>query len=156
MIEAKIVTTRVCEAIGRADSPETLEAIWRANVEHASWYGDAREHLVCFGCDTRFNVSQMFLISVGTLNETPAHPREILRPIIIANCYGFCLAHNHPSGDATPSEADRALTRRMREAADLMQIHLYDHVIMGRHKSPQEAHGNTKPSYFSFKEHGLL
>ncbi|MGA0846913.1 MAG: JAB domain-containing protein, partial [Luteolibacter sp.] len=57
--------------------------------------------------------------------------------------------HNHPSGEPTPSEADRALTRRIREAADLMQIHLLDHVIVGR-KRP------GAPPYFSFKEHGLL
>ena len=61
----------------------------------------------------------------------------------------FVLVHNHPSGDPTPSEADRALTRRMREAADLMQIHLLDHVIIGR-----ECPG--APPYFSFKEHGLI
>jgi DNA repair protein RadC len=72
-----------------------------------------------------------------------------MRPAVIANCYAMALLHNHPSGDPTPSEADRALTRRVRECADLLQIHLLDHVIVGQPRDNQ-------PGYFSFKEHGLL
>jgi DNA repair protein RadC len=72
-----------------------------------------------------------------------------MRPAVIANCYAMVLLHNHPSGDPTPSEADRALTRRIRESADLLQIHLLDHVIVGQPR-------DNMPGYFSFKEHGLL
>lgn len=108
-----------------------------------------RESLRVVLLDTRHRLIHAEEISLGTLNESLAHPREILRPAISHGAYAFVLVHNHPSGDPTPSEADRALTRRIREAADLMQIHLLDHVIVGRERV-------GAPPYFSFKEHGLL
>jgi DNA repair protein RadC len=150
MIEVKIVETRVCEPIARAASnPEKIAAAWNTHVTNASWYGDGREHLVAFGMDARHNITELFLIAVGCLTECTAHPRDIMRPAVIANCYAMTLLHNHPSGDPTPSEADRALTRRIRECADLLQIHLLDHVIVGQPR-------DNMPGYFSFKEHGLL
>jgi DNA repair protein RadC len=150
MIEAKIVATRVCEPVARAaGTPEKIAAAWNAHVTTAPWYGDGREHLVAFGMDTRHNITELFLIAIGCLNECTAHPRDIMRPAVIANCYAMVLLHNHPSGDPTPSEADRALTRRIRESADLLQIHLLDHVIVGQPR-------DNMPGYFSFKEHGLL
>jgi len=108
-----------------------------------------RESLRVVLLDTRHRLLHMEEISLGTINESLAHPREILRPAISHGAYAFVLVHNHPSGDPTPSEADRSLTRRIREAADLMQIHLLDHVIVGRERP-------AAPPYFSFKEHGLL
>jgi len=108
-----------------------------------------RESLRVVLLDTRHRLIHQEEVSLGTINESLAHPREILRPAISHAAYAFVLVHNHPSGDPTPSEADRALTRRMREAADLMQIHLLDHVIIGRERP------GTSP-YFSFKEHGLI
>ena len=150
MVEAKIVTTRVCEPIAPAGSnPEQIASTWHAHVTPAGWYAADREHLVAFGMDTRHNITELFLIAIGSLNECIAHPREIMRPVVIAGCHAFVLLHNHPSGDPTPGEADRGLTRRIRESADILQIHLLDHVIIGR---PQ----GTAPGYFSFREHGLL
>jgi DNA repair protein RadC len=108
-----------------------------------------RESLRVVLLDTRHRLLHAEEVSLGTINESLAHPREILRPAISHGAYAFVLVHNHPSGDPMPSEADRALTRRIREAADLMQIHLLDHVIIGRERP-------GAPPYFSFKEHGLL
>lgn len=85
----------------------------------------------------------------GTLNESPAHPREIIRAALIHRAHAFILAHNHPSGDPAPSEADRRFTRRINEAAQLMQIELLDHVVIG---APRPG---AKP-YFSFKESGMI
>ena len=84
------------------------------------------------------------LISTGTVNESLAHPREIFKPAIASSAYAFILSHNHPSGDPSPSEADRQLTRRVAHAARLLQIHFLDHVICGR------------PGFFSFQGAGLL
>lgn len=109
----------------------------------------ARESLRIILLDTRHRLIHDEEISLGTVNESLAHPREIFRPAISHGAYAFVLVHNHPSGDPAPSEADRALTRRIREAADLLQIHLLDHVIIGRQRE-------GAPAYFSFKEHGLL
>lgn len=108
-----------------------------------------RESLRVLLLDTRHRLVHEEEVSLGTLNESLAHPREILRPAISHRAYAFVLVHNHPSGDPSPSEADRALTRRIRDAAELMQIHLLDHVIIGRERP-------GAPPYFSFKEHGLL
>jgi DNA repair protein RadC len=108
-----------------------------------------RESLRVVLLDTRHRLVHEEEVSLGTLNESLAHPREILRPALSHGAYALILVHNHPSGDPSPSEADRALTRRIREAAELMQIHLLDHVIIGRVRP-------GAPPYFSFKEHGLL
>jgi DNA repair protein RadC len=108
-----------------------------------------RESLRVVLLDTRHRLIHAEEVSLGTLNESLAHPREILRPALSHGAYAFVLVHNHPSGDPSPSEADRSLTRRIREASELMQIHLLDHVIIGRQRE-------GAPPYFSFKEHGLL
>ncbi len=151
MIEAKLQTVRVCEQPAPVtNTPEKVAAVWNQYVTDSSWYEAGREQLVLFTLDTRHRCTGYFLISVGTLNEALAHPREIMRPVIMSGAYAFVLLHNHPTGDPTPSEADRALTRRIREAADILQVHMLDHVIMG-----DQSLGWPQP-YFSFKEHGLL
>lgn len=150
MIEAKVQTLRVCEETApTCSSPENAFEMWQNHVTNASWFDEQKEALVVFALDTRHRCTAFFLVSLGTLNESLAHPREILRPLLVSGAYAFILAHNHPSGDPSPSEADRALTRRIRECAELLQVHMLDHVIAGR---PNK---NGAP-YFSFKEHGLI
>jgi DNA repair protein RadC len=83
------------------------------------------------------------------LNETLAHPREVLKPVLAFSAYAFILVHNHPSGDPSPSEADLRLTRRIVEASKILQLQLIDHVIIGT-----PAPGRN--SYFSFKEAGAI
>jgi DNA repair protein RadC len=99
--------------------------------------------------DTRHGLLDEREISRGSLNESIAHPREIFRPAIAIGAYAVAVAHNHPSGDPQPSEADRRLTRRLAEAGTLLQIPLVDHVIIG-------ARRGALPPYFSFRESGLL
>jgi DNA repair protein RadC len=99
--------------------------------------------------DTKQRLITMVDISKGTLNEAVAHPREIFRAVITHSAHSFILAHNHPSGDPSPSEADSRLTRRILEACKILQIQLMDHVIIG-----QPINGNQ--GYFSFKEAGLI
>ena len=99
--------------------------------------------------DTRYRLMRVEAVSMGSMNESIAHPREIFRPAITYSAYAVIVVHNHPSGDPSPSQADHGLTRRLAEAADLLQIKLLDHVIIG---APAE--GN--PGYFSFKEAGVL
>ena len=99
--------------------------------------------------DTRHGLLEEIEISMGSLNESVAHPREIFKPAIAKGAYAVAVAHNHPSGDPQPSEADRRLTRRLAEAGTLLQIPLVDHVIIGSKR------GELAP-YFSFREAGLL
>jgi DNA repair protein RadC len=99
--------------------------------------------------DTRYRLLHIEEVSVGSLNESIAHPREIFRPAITYSAYAVIVVHNHPSGDASPSQTDHSLTRRLAEAAELLQIKLLDHIIIG---APSEG----SPGYFSFKEAGVL
>jgi DNA repair protein RadC len=88
-------------------------------------------------------------IAKGTVNQSLAHPREIFRPAIIHSAYAFVMVHNHPSGDASPSEADLQITKRLVSAARILQINFLDHVIVG-----QAMVGGR--GFFSFQEAGLL
>ena len=99
--------------------------------------------------DTRYHLIRTEDVSSGSVNESIAHPRDIFRPAVIASAYAVIVVHNHPSGDPSPSQADHSLTRRLAEAAELMQIKLLDHIIIGAQS--QDASG-----YFSFKEAGVL
>jgi DNA repair protein RadC len=108
-----------------------------------------RESLRVVLLDTRYRLIAVREVSRGTVNESLAHPREIFKPAITHSAYAFVLAHNHPSGDPSPSDADLRLTRKVGEAARLLQIQMLDHLICG-------AANNGKPGYFSFKEAGLL
>ena len=99
--------------------------------------------------DTRYRLLHIEEVSLGSLNESIAHPREIFRPALTYSAHAVIVLHNHPSGDPSPSQTDHSLTRRLAEAAELLQIKLLDHIIIG---APSE--GN--PGYFSFKEAGVL
>jgi DNA repair protein RadC len=99
---------------------------------------NAKQHLI-----------KVVTVSQGTVNESLAHPREIFKPVITHSAYSFVMVHNHPSGDATPSEADIRLTRRINEASRILDLKFMDHVIIGT-----PAPGRTP--YFSFKEGGVI
>jgi DNA repair protein RadC len=83
------------------------------------------------------------------VNESIAHPRDVFRPAVVSSAYAMIVVHNHPSGDPSPSQTDHSLTRRLAEAAELLQIKLLDHIIIG---APSE----QSAGYFSFKEAGVL
>lgn len=80
--------------------------------------------------DTRQRLITMIDVTKGGLNESLAHCRDIFRPVISFSAHSFILVHNHPSGDASPTEADLRLTRRICEAARFLQIQFLDHVII--------------------------
>ena len=106
---------------------------------------DAREErFVALLLDTRSRVFRETTVSVGSLNASIVHPREVFRSAITHGAAALLLAHNHPSGDPRPSREDRELTRTLAEAGKLLDIPVYDHVVVG-------AEG-----YFSFREAGLL
>lgn len=112
----------------------------------------ATESLRVLLLNTRLRLIKVEEISNGSISETVAHPRDILHPVLVHKCHGFVLVHNHPSGDPEPSAADRSMTRRVKEAAEIMRVEMLDHIIIG-HPS---VHGEAGPGYFSFKEHGML
>ena len=84
------------------------------------------------------------LVSIGTLTASLVHPREALRPALTDSAAAVIFVHNHPSGDPTPSQEDRVLTQRLKEAGELLGIRVVDHVVIGRGR------------HTSFVEAGLL
>jgi len=107
------------------------------------------ETLLVLAVDGKLNLIHFEEVSQGGVNSTIAHPREILRPVIMHQAAGFLLAHNHPSGDPAPSRADLNITREVEKAAKLMRVTFHDHLIIGNETSSHKA-------YYSFKERGLL
>ena len=108
-----------------------------------------RESLRVVLLNAKQQLIKIATISQGTVNESLAHPREIFKPAIVLSAYSFIMVHNHPSGDASPSEADMRLTRRINEASRILLLQLIDHVIIG---SPAPG----RSTYFSFKEGGVI
>ncbi|WP_395735379.1 RadC family protein [Prosthecobacter sp.] len=100
--------------------------------------------------NTKLAVVRSEEVFKGSLNQCIAEPRDLLRKVIIHNAYGYILVHNHPSGDPSPSEPDRSLTRRLRDTSAAVGIQLLDHLIVG---APSASRAQP---YFSFKEHGML
>ena len=126
------------------DSPEAVAAFWRGQIATLPWFDPDKEHMVVLVLNTRNRLKGWNLAAIGTLNESVCHPREILRPVLVAAGYAFVIAHNHPSGNPSPSYTDRRVTERLKEAASVLMVRLLDHVVMGRER------------FFSFREAGLL
>jgi DNA repair protein RadC len=99
--------------------------------------------------DNRAQLLKVEEVTRGTLNECLIHPREILRRVLAHSCHSYILVHNHPSGNPSPSAADREITRRLQRASDAVGVTLTDHLVIGSASEDQ-------PAYFSFREAGLL
>jgi len=103
-----------------------------------------KETFLCVLLDTKHNFIREEEISVGSLNESVVHPREVFRHALTESAAAVIFVHNHPSGNPEPSTHDKRLTRRLCEAGKLMGIRVLDHVIIGRNQ------------YYSFAEEGEL
>lgn len=92
--------------------------------------GEAREHFVAVYLDARHRPIADQIVSVGTATASLIHPREIFQAAVLVGACALVVAHNHPSGDPTPSDEDRSVTKRLAEAGKLIGIKLLDHVII--------------------------
>ena len=100
-----------------------------------------KEHFWSIGLDTKMGVKYVEVVTIGTLEASLVHPREVFRLAIMHGVASLIVAHNHPSGDIQPSLQDRGVTRSLASASKLLGIPLHDHLIIG-------AHGKT----FSFAQ----
>ena len=91
-----------------------------------------REHFYILHLNTRMEVTGREVVSIGSLDATIVHPREIFRTSIKKSAASIVLVHNHPSGDPSPSDDDLSITRRLVDAGRLLGINVADHVIIGR------------------------
>jgi DNA repair protein RadC len=105
-----------------------------------------REHFVVLMLDQKNHVIGLHTVSMGSLTTSIVHPREVFKAAILANAATIICGHNHPSsGDARPSQEDRAITHRLADAGKLLGINVVDHIIIG-----------SAGRYFSFADEGLL
>jgi len=109
----------------RVDGPDALHPL-------LSWMCDeAEEKFVAVYLNARLEPIGMSVVSHGTATCSLVHPREVFKGAILANAYAVIVAHNHPSGDTTPSEDDDKTTRQLIQAGALLNIQVLDHIIVG-------------------------
>jgi DNA repair protein RadC len=107
--------------------------------------GADREHFVVLLLDTQNQVIGIHTVTIGTLDASLIHPREVYKTAILANAASVLLAHNHPSGDPSPSTEDLMVTRQLSEAGITIGIEVLDHVVVG-----------DAGRYYSFREGGRM
>jgi DNA repair protein RadC len=105
---------------------------------------ETKEMFLTLHLDGKNRIICMDLVSIGSLNQSIVHPREVFKTALLSNAAAIICVHQHPSGDSTPSSEDIAITRRLKEAGEIMGIKILDHIIIG------------DGQYLSFVERGLL
>ena len=129
---------RTCHLGAHISSPDDLIPF----VNHYAM--SEKEHFLAVTLNGGHNIIQIHVVSVGTINRTIIHPREVFGEAIRENATAVILCHNHPSGHTYPSEEDIETTNNLIEASKILGIPVLDHIIIDCN------------SYFSFKEHELL
>lgn len=103
-----------------------------------------KEHFLTISLNGAHQVLSIRVVSIGTINRTLVHPREVFSEVIAESAAAIICAHNHPSGNTTPSKDDIELTERIKESGQILGIDVLDHIII------------SSCNYFSFKENELL
>jgi DNA repair protein RadC len=127
------------------DTPEKLASLLREDNRLLEV-----EHFTVVLVNTKRRLIRVETLARGTLDSLVTHPRDVFRPAIAANASAVFLAHNHPSGDPTPSEADIKFTRDIIRAGKLLKIDVLDHIILGRRTAEREK------DYVSLRELGYF
>ncbi len=103
-----------------------------------------QEHFVCFSLNGANEVIERRIVTIGLLDRSPVHPREVYADVIADRAAAVIFAHNHPSGDVQPSAADLRTHEQLTEAGKILGLHVMDHIIV------------AKKGYFSFQKAGLI
>jgi DNA repair protein RadC len=148
---AKATQIKACFELGRREDlepelkdfdikdPEAVVKAIRSSIKDK-----AKEHFKLILLNPRNKIIGISTISIGTLNASLVHPREVFKDAITHSAASVVLAHNHPSGDPEPSEDDITITKRLIEAGKILGVEVIDHIII------------SKNGFFSFKERGLI
>jgi DNA repair protein RadC len=131
--------TRRLEHLDRFTTPRQV-----FDYFHHEFRDSRKEYFLTLLLDGKNRIIRRVQISEGSLNQSIVHPREVFSPAVKESAAAVILVHNHPSGDPAPSSEDIAITRRLREAGDIMGIKVLDHIIVG------------DGEFMSFVERGLL
>ncbi len=120
-------------------APALVRTYLQAELEHRE-----REVFVVLFLDNQHRLLKKEEMFLGTINSAAVYPREIIKTALACNAAALILAHNHPSGVAEPSASDRKITETIKQAAELVEIRVLDHFVIG------------KGGYFSFSENGWI
>ena len=136
---AKRMSRQEAKKLLNFSEPDSIAEYYMEDFRHKE-----QEHILLLLMDNKSNLLGEKLLFTGTVNASIVSPREIYLEALKFHAVGIILLHNHPSGDPTPSEADRRITRKVRDAGLLLDILLLDHIVIGDKK------------YVSFHEEGYL
>lgn len=148
---AKAAQIKACFELGKREdlepeprdfdikNPESVVKAIRSSIKDK-----AKEHFKLILLNPRNKIIGISTISIGTLNASLVHPREVFKDAIVHSAASVVLAHNHPSGDPEPSEDDINITKKLVDSGKLLGIEVLDHIVIG------------KDNFCSFKERGLI
>lgn len=122
----RTLAARAARKATTVSTPEDVVALMKP-----LFTGQEREHFYCICLDTKNRVKKVVEVSVGSLNASIVHPRELFKECVMVSAASCVVSHSHPSGDPTPSGADIQLTRRLVKAGDVLGIEVLDHVVIG-------------------------
>jgi DNA repair protein RadC len=150
--ETKKITLLAIEAryrkeVVREDAPAWVSKRFTSPQQIFEMFHDlrleAKEHFIALHLDGKNRIICLDRVSVGSLNQSIVHPRELFKTALLSSAAALILIHNHPTGDPTASREDLQITRRLREAGEILGIKVLDHIIIG-------------DSHLSFVEQGLM
>ena len=136
-LSKRVSSGKICEKIVK--NPSDIASHYMEKLKDLK-----KEHFIAVFLDSKNKVIKDEVISIGTLNSSLVHPREVFKEAIKHSANSIILVHNHPSGDPEPSAEDEQITEKLFEAGELLNIKVLDHVIVGKDK------------FWSFKERSVL
>ena len=145
--EYKVTPLRECPtpaAMMECDTPDKVAAYWKLHIATNPYFDPERETLAVILLNTRRRAKGHQLASIGTLDTLLVSPTSVFRLAIVTSAAAIVVAHNHPSGDCQPSEADIKVTRDLIRAGQLLKIEVLDHLVIGN------------PNFFSLKANGYF
>jgi len=121
------------------EQPEDIAKIFQDLLKMEDTIEQEKEHFYVCHLDCKQRINMVELVAIGTINQSLIHPRETFRRAVAEGSFSIVVAHNHPSGDVTPSADDLLATRKLHDAGEVLGIPLIDHIVF------------TRDKFFSFK-----
>ena len=142
--------------VGTMHSPAEAAAIYARDIATRAEYDPEVEQFSVLMMDTRNNIKAAQIVSKGVLNASLVHAREVFRAAIACNAAAVILAHNHPSGDTSPSPEDLKITRELIQAGKVIGIKVLDHVIINDGAPIPDGLPGQPSKFHSLRESGLV
>ncbi len=124
--------------------PQDISKILQAWLKTLDMVDKEKEHFIVIHLNVRSHIKQIEIVGIGTINATLVHPREVYKRAILESSVNIIIAHNHPSGECSPSEEDIAVTKRLIEVGNIIGIKLMDHIVF------------SDCDHYSFADNGML